>query len=41
MILEQASYEINEKTRQHEEGEDSTVNILRFLGGAKGKILVL
>ena len=39
MYLDKATYEIKEKSRQHDKGDDSTVNILRYVGGAKGKIV--
>lgn len=38
MVQEMASYEVIEQTRDHEEGDKTTVNVLRFLGGAKGRI---
>lgn len=36
MRQEIASYEIKEKEREHNEGDNTTVNVLRYLGGAKG-----
>jgi hypothetical protein len=38
MDLELASYEIKETNREHDEGDKSAVDVLRFIGGAKGKI---
>lgn len=40
MTQEMASYEIKEQTRDHEEGDKTTVDVLRFLGGAKGRIRI-
>ena len=38
---ELASYEVNEKELEHDEGDNSNVDILRFLGGAKGKFIII
>lgn len=38
---ELASYEVNEKELEHDEGDNSNVDILRFLGGAKGIFMII
>ena len=41
MIQELASYEVKQQEREHDDGENSSVDVLRYLGGAKGMFSVL
>ena len=41
MIQELASYEVKQQEREHENGVNSSVDVLRYFGGAKGMFKVL